>query len=199
MTCLDQEQRVKFLASFALDCEIEEPKRFAAIAKLVEVENTAPLARIMLNSIADPAGAQKRDEIRMFMAAKNAWPKHPRPDMAQIEIEAVQSGRKATRAILVGLVLLFAAIATSAFAHDDLERDCRPWPDMVEYLAEDHSETHLIAGFDERGAAMAVFASASGTWSLVFAGEDKIGCIYAAGTNFMMVDMRALKVGAPGQ
>lgn len=199
MNMQDQDRRVKFLASFALDCEIEEPKRFAAMAKLVEAESTTPLARIMLNSIADPAGAQKRDEIRMFMAAKNTWPKHPRQDMAQIEAEAVQSGRKANRAILVALALLFAAVATSAFAHDDLERDCRPWPDMVEYLAEDHSETHLIAGLDERGAALAVFASASGTWSLVFAGEDKIGCIYAAGTNFMMVDMRALKVGAPVQ
>lgn len=190
---------MKFLASFALDCEIEEPKRFAAMAKLVEAESTTPLARAMLNSIADPAGIHKRDEIRRFMAMKNAFPEHPRPDMAQIEAEAVQSGRKATRAILVALALLFAAVATSAFAHDDLERDCRPWPDMVEYLAEDHSETHLIAGLDERGAALAVFASASGTWSLVFAGEDKIGCIYAAGTNFIMVDMRALNVGARGQ
>lgn len=68
---------------------------------------------------------------------------------------------------------------------------CLPQPEMVARLAMEYNEAQVAVMMDDRGMAVQVFASATGTWTIATLGEDGVACIVAAGDRFAMV--------APGQ
>jgi len=75
--------------------------------------------------------------------------------------------------------------------------NCAPRESLLMTLAEQYAETPVIRGLINRNAALEIYASPAGTWTLTTVGLDGQSCIVATGTN--LEDVRSVVIpGVPG-
>ena len=86
---------------------------------------------------------------------------------------------------------LFAASAVQAGPN------CAPRESLLMALAEQYAETPMVRGLINRNAALELYASPAGTWTLTTVGLDGQSCIIATGTNLEDVH-KAIIPGVPG-
>lgn len=91
-----------------------------------------------------------------------------------------------------------AALATFAFlpsaAPASAQSQCGPRQELVKNLGERFKEAPIGRGITQPGQVLEIFASQSGTWTMVVTTPNGTSCLIAAGENW---DMMALAKGTP--
>ena len=93
---------------------------------------------------------------------------------------------------LVFLITLFSAQLAAAQTIP-----CAPRDQVLRFLIEERSETRQAAGSAGRGAQMEVYASDSGSWSIVLHLGDGRTCLLADGSGFEAMHGLLPALGAP--
>ena len=75
--------------------------------------------------------------------------------------------------------------------------NCAPRESLLMALAEQYAETPMVRGLINRNAALELYASPAGTWTLTTVGLDGQSCIVAVGTNLENVHEVVIP-GVPG-
>jgi hypothetical protein len=88
-----------------------------------------------------------------------------------------------SRAAVAALCLCTAAASASA----STAPPCGPWDRFVAVLAEDYDEAPFWIGAAPGGAALAVFVSAAGTWSVLRVDAAGLACMMASGDGWAPV------------
>jgi hypothetical protein len=84
---------------------------------------------------------------------------------------------------LLALGALTAIGPSSAMA----DNSCGPREQLVKILAQQYKEDPVGIGLAQPGQVLEVFASSSGSWSMVMTMPDGKACLIAAGDNWEMV------------
>ena len=89
------------------------------------------------------------------------------------------------------LTLLAAGAAQAA-------PNCAPRQALLMALAEQYAEAPVVQGLINSNAAMELYASSAGTWTLTAVGPNGTSCIVASGTDLEMVRPDEVIPGVPG-
>jgi len=95
-----------------------------------------------------------------------------------------------SRVLMITATLLAAGTAQAG-------PNCAPRESLLMALAEQYAETPMVRGLINRNAALELYASPAGTWTLTTVGLDGQSCIIATGTNLEDVH-KAIIPGVPG-
>ncbi len=90
---------------------------------------------------------------------------------------------RSSLAPLAALAALTAAAASPASA----QSACGPREQLVKLLADQYKEDPVGMGLAQPGQVLEVFASSSGSWTMVITLPDGKACMIAAGDNWEMV------------
>ncbi len=102
-------------------------------------------------------------------------------------------------AALAAVVAVAAVGAPPAVAMDDADaRSCLTYDMMANYLDRAFDEGRVAVGELENGHAVEMFASRSGTWTLVEIMPDGNGCIRASGTRMKVERLNRRPIAAAG-
>ncbi len=98
------------------------------------------------------------------------------------------SPRYAALAALVSLGVAASGVSASA------QSQCGPRQELVKNLGEKFKESPIGRGLTQPGQVLEIFASQSGSWTMVVTTPNGTSCLIAAGENW---DMVALAKGTP--
>ena len=98
--------------------------------------------------------------------------------------------QRMSRVLMITATLLAAGTAQAG-------PNCAPRESLLMALAEQYAETPMVRGLINRNAALELYASPAGTWTLTTVGLDGQSCIVATGTNLEDVH-KAIIPGVPG-
>ena len=100
--------------------------------------------------------------------------------------------------IIAALALLaFGVFGLSRTAHAQAA-NCGPHADVVAGLARNYRETVVAMGISSGGNMIEVFASDTGSWTIIFTTPDGVSCLGASGGAFERVTQGLPKAGVPG-
>lgn len=80
----------------------------------------------------------------------------------------------------------FALLATLTDSPASAQANCGPRAQLVRHLSDQFKESPVAIGLAQSGQIMEVFASSSGSWSMVITTTDGKTCMVAAGENWEM-------------
>ena len=83
---------------------------------------------------------------------------------------------------IVAAIILFSALPAQAQPN----RNCAPRESVVERLANDYGETRQSVGLAD-GGMVEIFASATGSWSILVTTPDMMTCLVASGQSWEQV------------
>ena len=98
--------------------------------------------------------------------------------------------QRMSRVLMITATLLAAGTAQAG-------PNCAPRESLLMALAEQYAETPMVRGLINRNAALELYASPAGTWTLTTVGVDGQSCIVAVGTNLENVH-KVVIPGVPG-
>jgi len=84
-------------------------------------------------------------------------------------------------ALLIGAIVAFGTAPAAA------QTSCGPREQLVKVLADQYKEDPVGIGLARPGQVLEVFASSSGSWTMVMTMPDGKACLIAAGDNWEMV------------
>lgn len=96
--------------------------------------------------------------------------------------------KRAVRAVVPAVLVIFAGGAGWA--------GCGPRAAVIDQLERHHGEVRLAMGLAASGRLFEVFASASGSWTIVATAPDGVTCGIASGERFVAVPLPV--PGVPG-
>ncbi len=83
-------------------------------------------------------------------------------------------------------LMALIALVTAAVPVLAAEAECKPWPVMVETMADRFQEELIFRGTDSAGKRVAVFAGRGGSWSVVLVSADgQTACLVAYGLEWV--------------
>ncbi|MCB5176050.1 hypothetical protein [Microvirga lenta] len=83
--------------------------------------------------------------------------------------------------------LVFGALVAFASSPVSAQTSCGPRDQLVKVLSEQYKESPVSIGLAQPGRVVEVFASSSGTWSMVMTMPNGTACMIAAGENWEML------------
>jgi hypothetical protein len=106
----------------------------------------------------------------------------PRPVLVRVSISRRHGPSRFFLSAAMGLGLLATFVDSSAYA----QANCGPRDQLVRHLSDQFKESPVAIGLAQSGQIMEVFASSSGSWSMVITTTDGKTCMVAAGENWEM-------------
>jgi len=84
---------------------------------------------------------------------------------------------------------MVAALSVAAPASAQMQ--CGNREKMVDYLAREYQESRVGVGIETRGAALELFASKTGTWTILVTVPTGLTCIIGSGENWVIFPLIA--------
>ncbi|WP_201832611.1 hypothetical protein [Microvirga zambiensis] len=104
-----------------------------------------------------------------------------------IPVKVSTRPRQVSRRLPLAGIFTLGCLITIAHEPAHAQGACGPRDKLVEALSDQYKESPVGIGLAQSGQVLEVFASSSGSWSMVMTASDGKTCIIAAGDNWEMI------------